>query len=282
MNLAGLLALCAALFVAQRNSSTSAESKPEEKDEKSKAAAAAATSQAREAAKASQRAFLIVYALVMGADWLQVKVQHSTAHDTHPFLTHYIHKKGPLPLLALHRRAQGGALDRLDALHDGLRVRRRQRHLRRLPRRQPGPQGRLHALLPALLGLVPADHPPGGKPTPAFPGPRARRHQHEHPLQRLRDVDGRRRQLARRWGRGGPLARVRPHEHDQQRRGHRERRAERVARRRGGHAQGAVRGERRAAAYGAVGDYGQFCECLFFSSLFCFCLSYVLQLVSCV
>ncbi|TPX18860.1 uncharacterized protein E0L32_011475 [Thyridium curvatum] len=82
MNLAGLLALCAALFVAQRNSSTSAESKPEEKDEKSKAAAAA-TSQAREAAKASQRAFLIVYALVMGADWLQGPFLYSLYTDEH-------------------------------------------------------------------------------------------------------------------------------------------------------------------------------------------------------
>lgn len=69
LNFTGLLGLCAALFVAQRRKpaqpkkgATSSESK---KDPKPK--------QKTNSDEASQWPFLVVFALVMGSDWLQAR-----------------------------------------------------------------------------------------------------------------------------------------------------------------------------------------------------------------
>ncbi|KAK3316247.1 major facilitator superfamily transporter [Apodospora peruviana] len=71
LNLGGLLALCGALFVAQSRSNaskkdnTKTKKKPQVKNESSK----------------SQLPFLLIYALVMGADWLQGPFLYSLYHD---------------------------------------------------------------------------------------------------------------------------------------------------------------------------------------------------------
>lgn len=67
-NLAGLLGLSAALFLAQKTlrSKSVVDKSFEKKDTIDK--------KAGDAAKASQWSFLAVYALVMGSDWLQVRV----------------------------------------------------------------------------------------------------------------------------------------------------------------------------------------------------------------
>ena len=64
LNFAGLLGLCGALFVASYNPS-----KPEGKAPKSKTPDGQKSPTNSEA---TQWSFLVVFALVMGADWLQV------------------------------------------------------------------------------------------------------------------------------------------------------------------------------------------------------------------
>ncbi|KAK3937865.1 major facilitator superfamily transporter [Diplogelasinospora grovesii] len=66
LNLTGLLALCGALFVAQRTPNTKSP-KPTKNTNKAN----------------SQWSFLVVYALVMGADWLQGPFLYSLYHDEH-------------------------------------------------------------------------------------------------------------------------------------------------------------------------------------------------------
>ncbi len=70
LNLGGLVALCAALFVAQRKPAQKAAAGP---TKKGKGTPKPATAKAVDGAEAVQWDFLIVYALVMGADWLQVR-----------------------------------------------------------------------------------------------------------------------------------------------------------------------------------------------------------------
>lgn len=67
LNFAGLLGLCAVLFIAQRKP---AQEKPDEKPSDSKK-----SPKVKEVdnAEASQWPFLTVFALVMGSDWLQVR-----------------------------------------------------------------------------------------------------------------------------------------------------------------------------------------------------------------
>lgn len=69
LNFAGLLGLCAVLFVAQRKkpAQPKQDAKPAEpkKDPKPK--------QATDRQDASQWPFLVVFALVMGSDWLQAR-----------------------------------------------------------------------------------------------------------------------------------------------------------------------------------------------------------------
>lgn len=72
LNFAGLLGLCAVLFVAQRKPTEQAKPSGKVKNVDS--------------AEASQWPFLAVFALVMGSDWLQV------SHElTHPALTYSTH-----------------------------------------------------------------------------------------------------------------------------------------------------------------------------------------------
>lgn len=61
LNLAGLLAACGALFASSNTD------KPVKKDEKS-----AKQQKKEKPQQGSQWAFYVVYALVMGSDWLQV------------------------------------------------------------------------------------------------------------------------------------------------------------------------------------------------------------------
>ncbi|KAH8887529.1 DUF791-domain-containing protein [Thozetella sp. PMI_491] len=71
INLVGLLGLCAALFLTQRSKT----SPTQDGSSKSK--------QDRPKSSASQSAFLVVYALVMGADWLQGPFLYSLYTDEH-------------------------------------------------------------------------------------------------------------------------------------------------------------------------------------------------------
>lgn len=67
LNFTGLLGLCAVLFIAQRSSS---QHKPDSKSSDSKKKPDAKEG---DIAEASQWPFLLVFALVMGSDWLQVR-----------------------------------------------------------------------------------------------------------------------------------------------------------------------------------------------------------------
>lgn len=70
LNFTGLLGLCAALFVAQRRKPAQpkqdAKSTESNKDAKAK--------QDTDSNEASQWPFLVVFALVMGSDWLQARL----------------------------------------------------------------------------------------------------------------------------------------------------------------------------------------------------------------
>lgn len=70
LNFTGLLGLCAALFVAQRRKPAQpkqdAKSTESKKDSKPK--------QKTDGKEASQWPFLVVFALVMGSDWLQARL----------------------------------------------------------------------------------------------------------------------------------------------------------------------------------------------------------------
>lgn len=81
INLAGLLAVCGVLFAVQKRSSNN----NNKNDEKT------ATTKSNKAAKKqqptsnSQRPFLVVYALVMGADWLQVSTPSIYTLSSSPY-----------------------------------------------------------------------------------------------------------------------------------------------------------------------------------------------------
>lgn len=74
LNFAGLLSLCAVLFVAQRSPT-----QEKSKDESSSSAKKNLKKQkVTDGSEASQWPFLTVFALVMGSDWLQVSKTHLT------------------------------------------------------------------------------------------------------------------------------------------------------------------------------------------------------------
>ncbi|EJT68705.1 hypothetical protein GGTG_13719 [Gaeumannomyces tritici R3-111a-1] len=75
LNLAGLIGLCGVLFLAQRKSTT-----PATKDSKTKKDAKA---EGAEGDGPSQWAFLVVFSLVMGSDWLQGPFLYSLYRDEH-------------------------------------------------------------------------------------------------------------------------------------------------------------------------------------------------------
>lgn len=80
LNFTGLLGLCAALFVAQRKpAQPKQDAKPTESKDNSK------SKQKVDGNEASQWPFLVVFALVMGSDWLQARLHNprSEALGTH-------------------------------------------------------------------------------------------------------------------------------------------------------------------------------------------------------
>ena len=76
LNLTGLLGLCAALFLAQQNRTKTRAGKPD-------APAQSRSGGGGRGGDASQTAFLVVYGLVMGADWLQGPFLYSLYADEH-------------------------------------------------------------------------------------------------------------------------------------------------------------------------------------------------------
>ena len=74
LNLTGLLGLCATLFLAQQNRTKTSPGKSD---------APAQRRSSGSGGDASQTAFLVVYALVMGADWLQGPFLYSLYADEH-------------------------------------------------------------------------------------------------------------------------------------------------------------------------------------------------------
>jgi len=74
-NLAGLLGLCGALFVAQRQTAPKSATTDGKKTTESKNGkkTSGPASKVVDGSDPVQWAFLVVYSLVMGADWLQVR-----------------------------------------------------------------------------------------------------------------------------------------------------------------------------------------------------------------
>jgi len=94
-NLGGLLAVCGALFAAQRLAAPKSATS-ESKEGKGKKATPS-SQKAADNPEAVQWAFLVVYSLVMGADWLQVR-EPSSKRDS-ASLDHTLTPSGPLPVL---------------------------------------------------------------------------------------------------------------------------------------------------------------------------------------
>lgn len=97
LNFAGLLGLCAVLFIAQRKPT---EAKP--KLEASKKKTTIETD--ADGSEASQWTFLVVFALVMGSDWLQARSSHPQSKS--PQRTSLTPKQGPF-LYSLYREEHG-------------------------------------------------------------------------------------------------------------------------------------------------------------------------------
>lgn len=157
INLAGLLSLCAALAYAQR--------KPAHRKAKGSNGGTGNP-------EASQWPFLVVYSLVMGADWLQVSILYTVCPLSF-VVKPLTPSPGTVPLLPIPRRTRHQLKSRINPLHHRLPRRRPERLLHRLRGRQARSQSSMPVLLRGLLGLVPAHN--GPQRAAAIPRPRSGR-----------------------------------------------------------------------------------------------------------